>query len=113
MAALDYATPQPAARRVPTAAAKVLGWSSLVIFAIVLVCFVVGLVGALRDPHAHEPGSWSGLPYLFLMALPTLVLCPFGLLAGLFGIVRGSPGAWTGFTLNGIALITFFLWRGG
>jgi hypothetical protein len=111
MSALDYAAPQarPSARR--SSSGDVLGWLSVAAFGVVVVCFIVGLVGVVFDPAVNEPDSWAALPYLFLMALPTLFLCPLGLLAGVFGIVRGSGLAWVAFLLNAASLIVFFLWR--
>ena len=111
MASLEYATPGPPTPARPSVVGNALGWFSLATFGVVVLCFLCGLAGALFDPAVHEPESWAGLPYLFLMALPTLFLCPLGLLAGLFGIIRGSGLAWAAFLLNAASLIAFFLWR--
>ena len=109
MAALEYATPRDTARPVPSFAAKVLGWASMIIFGIVLICFVVGVAGMCFDPSVKE--QWGRLHYLFLMFLPTVLLCPIGAIVGLVGMIKGSHPATLGFFLNGIPFLLFLVWR--
>src|SRR5205085_3011494 len=107
MAPLDYATPRTTAPARPTFAAKVLGWVSLVIFGIVVVCFVVGVAGMCFDPSVKE--QWGGLHYLFLMFLPTILVCPLGAIVGLIGMIKGSSPAACGFFLNGVPFLLFLV----